>query len=721
MTAAGGKTPDRCSILVIDDDPIIRYLARTTLEEDGHAVNECPDGMTAIETLLATSPDIILLDVVLPGRDGFEICQEIRKHPEGETVPIVMMTGLDDMDSIHRAYGAGATDFITKPINWQILSYRVHYIFRSSKAFRDLRTSEMCLNKAQQLARMGSWEWDPLLDVVHLSEPCRQILAIASTTPVRDIASLIALMHPMGRPYLRKALDALMERGRPLGMDCQTATAGEDKLFIRLEAEGHPDATGRITQVTGTVQDITARKLAEEKIRYLAYYDSLTGLSNRVLFKEQLRRALASSEQHKRMVAILFLDLDRFKAINDTLGHDAGDQLLQRVADRLRLRVRPYDLISRDSEEQRDSLIARLGGDEFTILLEGIANPESAARVARRVIEALEEPFELNGNEVFISCNIGISIYPHDGTDMEVLVKNADVAMYCAKDLGCGTFQFYTQEMNSASLERLILETHLRKAIERDEFFLHYQPQVDSGTHKIVGLEALLRWNNPVLGPVSTASFIPLAEETGLIIPLDRWVLSTVCQQLEAWREAGFPPVRVAVNLSARHFLKSNLGETMKQLESPGLASRNHLELEITEGVLMDNTSEVIDALTRLQKTGVSISIDDFGTGFSSLSYLTRLPFHTLKIDRSFVSRIGDSAESATVVTAIIALARSLGKEVIAEGVETVSQLEFLKQNGCRVIQGYLFSPPLAEERIRRLLLEGSVHEAGQQPGEHGR
>lgn len=721
MNTVCGIPPDHCSVLVIDDDPIIRHLARITLEETGHTVNECPDGSMAMETFLTTSPDVILLDVMLPGKDGFTVCQEIREHREGEAVPIVMMTGLDDMDSIHRAYGAGATDFITKPINWQILAYRVHYIFRSSRAFMDLRTSETRLNKAQQLARMGSWEWNPLLDVVQLSEPCRQILVVATTTPVRDIASLIALVHPRGRSYLRKGLDALMERGRPLSMDCQAATNGDDKLFIHVEAEGHRDTTGRITLVSGTFQDITARKQAEEKIRYLAYYDSLTGLPNRVLFKENLKRAVAVSEQHKRQVAILFLDLDRFKGINDSLGHDAGDLLLQQVADRLRLRVRPYDSVSRDSEEQRDSLIARLGGDEFTILLEGIANPESAARVARRVIEALEEPFELNGNEIFISCSIGISIYPHDGTDMEVLVKNADVAMYCAKDLGSGTFQFYTQEMNSASLERLILETHLRRALEKNEFFLHYQPQVDSETARIVGMEALVRWNNPELGLVSPASFIPLAEETGLIIPLDRWVISTVCQQLQDWREAGIPPVRVAVNLSARHFLKSNLDETMELIRSRSAASRDYLEVEITEGVLMDSANEVIGALSQMQQTGVSISIDDFGTGFSSLSYLTRLPFHTLKIDRSFVSRIEESTESASVVTAIIALARSLGREVVAEGVETVSQLEFLKQSGCRVIQGYLFSRPLVEEQIRRLLLEGCFPAAGCHPRGPGR
>jgi diguanylate cyclase (GGDEF)-like protein len=711
-----------CSVLVIDDDPIIRHLTRITLETAGHSVNDCPDGTAALEAFLATGPDVILLDVMLPGKDGFSVCAEIRALPEGQNIPIVMMTGLDDIDSIHKAYGAGATDFITKPLNWQILAYRVNYIFRSSRAFRDLRTSEARLSKAQQLARMGSWEWNPLLDVVQLSEPCRQILGIASATQVRDIASLIALAHPLGRPYLRKGLDALMERGRPLSLDCQTATDDEeDKRFIHLEAEAHRDASGRITLVSGTIQDITSRKLAEEKIRYLAYYDSLTGLPNRVLFKEHLRRALATSEQLKRQLAVMFLDLDRFKWINDSLGHDAGDLLLQQVADRLRLRVRPYDTVSRDSEEQRDSLIARLGGDEFTILLEGISNPEAAARVARRVIEALEVPFELNGKEVFISCSIGISIYPHDGTDLDILVKNADVAMYCAKDLGCNTFQFYTQEMNSASLQRLILETHLRKAFEKEEFFLHYQPQIDCVTNRIIGLEALARWNNPELGLVSPGSFIPLAEETGLIIALDRWVLATVCKQLEAWRAAGIPLVRVAVNLSAKHFVKANLSETIQRVRSRGAAARDHLALEITEGMLMENAEDVVSVLGMLQETGVSISIDDFGTGYSSLSYLTRLPFHTLKIDRSFVSQSSDNVESASVVTAIIALAHSLGKEVVAEGVETAAQLQFLKENGCRFIQGYLFSRPLPEDKVREMLREGSIPGATEPVREHGR
>ena len=709
MTAGFGDTPEFCRVLVIDDDPVIRHLTRTVLEESGHTVHECPDGDSARESFLRTRPDVVLLDVLLPGKDGFSVCQEIRSHHEGQNVPIVMMTGLDDIDSIHRAYGIGATDFITKPINWQILAYRVHYIFRSSKAFGDLRSSEARLSQAQQLARMGSWEWNPVLDYVQLSEPCRLVLDRSSTSDVRDIASLIACAHPRDRQNLRKGLDALIERGSPLSIDCQMITEGGRKRFIHLEAELLRNAANRSALVTGTVQDISDRKQSEDKIRYLAYYDNLTGLPNRVLFKEHLKRALAIAEQHKSYLAVLFLDLDRFKGINDSLGHDVGDLLLQQVADRLQQRVRPYDTISRDPDEEKDSMIARLGGDEFTILLEGIATPEIAARVARRVIEVLEAPFDLNGNEAFISCSIGISIYPHDGLELDTLLKNADVAMYCSKDLGRSTYQFYTQEMNSASLQRLILETHLRKAFEKDEFSVHYQPKVDCSTNRIVGLEALVRWNNPELGWVSPADFIPIAEDTGLVIALDRWVISAVCRQLDSWQSQQIPLVRIAVNLSAKHFIKNNLTETIELIRQRGGAAWNNLELEITEGVLMKHTEEVIDAMIALNETGVSISIDDFGTGFSSLSYLTRFPFHTLKIDRSFVSRVNDTPESASIVTAIIALSRSLHKDIIAEGVETNEQLTYLKNSGCTVIQGYLFSRPLPEHEVRLLLLQGSI------------
>jgi len=709
MTRMIKNAPEKGRILVVDDDVIIRHISRVTLEESGYEVSECADSASALDTFLRVRPDVLLLDVVLPGRDGFDVCEEIRALPEGKDVSIIMMTGLDDIGSIHKAYGAGATDFITKPINWQILAYRVHYIFRASKAFMDLRTSEMRLSYAQQLARMGSWEWNTVQDWVQMSGACHQILGLAETGEYWDIERFLSLFHVTDHQHLRKGLDSLMESGHPFSLDCQTSSASASERYIHLGADAQRDSAGHVVRITGTVQDITERKQAEERIRYLAYFDSLTDLPNRILFKEHLKRALAIAEQHGRLVAVLFLDMDRFKGINDSLGHDIGDLLLKQLAVRLQQQVRRYDTISRETTEQSDSLISRLGGDEFTILLEGIADPGIAARVARRVLGDLDAPFNLNGNEVFISCSIGISIYPYDGTDVETLIKNADVAMYSAKDLGRSTFQFYTQEMNAASFQRLVMETHLRKAFEKGEFSIHYQPQVDCFTSQIVGLEALVRWDNPEIGKVSPDTFISITEETGLVIPLDRWVLSTVCQHMDQWMEQGIPPVRVSVNLSAKHFIKNNMEETISQIRQRTGASLLNLDLEITEGILMENTEEVIKSLLLLKEMGVGISIDDFGTGYSSLSYLTRFPCRTLKIDKSFVSKIGDNAESSSIVNAIIALARTLNKEVVAEGVENTSQLDFLKSNGCSVVQGYLYSPPVSETEIRMLLMAGSL------------
>jgi len=718
MTGEFGVIMGTCSVLVIDDDPTVRLLTRAILEQSGYSITECPDGTAALTLLQQIRPDVLLLDVMLPGKDGFAVCQEIRAHPQGENVPIIMMTGLDDLDSIHKAYRLGATDFITKPINWQLLAYRVQYIIRSSKAFEALRTSEARLNQAQQLASMGSWEWNPQLDRVEMSDSCKSVLMISSETEVWDVHSFITSGHSREHRLLRKGFDALI-LGEPLSIDCQMATEEGDKRFIHLEAAARCDLDNRHIFVTGTVQDISERKRGEEKISYLAFHDSLTDLPNRILFKEHLGRALTMARIHQRLLAILFIDLDRFKGINDSLGHDIGDLLLQQVAHRLKRRIRPYDVLSRIAEGQKAPLIARLGGDEFTIMLEGIESPDNAAQVARRVIETLEAPFDLNGSEAYISCSIGISIYPHDGADIDSLVKNADVAMYSAKELGRSTFQFYTQEMNSASLHRLTLETQLRKAFEKNEFSVVYQPQVDCITNQIVGLEALVRWYNPELGWISPADFIPAAEDIGLIVSLDRWVIATVCRQLETWQNEQVPTVRVAFNLSANHFLKSNLDETVRIIRQRNEASHSPLELEITESVLMGHTDEVIGALKLLESTGIRISIDDFGTGFSSLSYLTTFPFHTLKIDKSFITKVTESAESASIVKAIIALAHSLHKDVVAEGVETIEQLAFLKNFGCAVIQGYLFSHPLPAHEIYQLLMEGRIQAKFTEPAIH--
>jgi len=436
------------------------------------------------------------------------------------------------------------------------------------------------------------------------------------------------------------------------------------------------------------------RQQAEETINHLAYYDALTGLPNRALFNDRLAMALVQAQRHQRKLAVLFLDLDRFKTINDTLGHAMGDRLLQGVAQRLTSCVREGDTV------------ARLGGDEFMLLLPGIEHVEDVAKIVQRVLEVLKPSFNFDGQEFHITSSIGIALYPNDSEDAEALLKNADTALHRAKEQGRNNYQFYIPSMNATSFERLILENNLRRALERKEFVLYYQPQVSLLTKRIVGMEALLRWQHPELGLVPPRKFIPLAEETGLIGSLGEWVLQTACAQNKAWQEVGFPPLRVAVNLSAHLFRQQGLVETVARVLKETRLNPHYLELEVTEGTLMENAEATVSTLRKLKEMGVHLSIDDFGTGYSSLSYLRRFPIDTLKIDQSFVWDISSDPDDATIARLIIAMAHSLKLKVVAEGVETEEQLSFLRFHQCDELQGYLFSKPVPAEAFTQLLQE---------------
>jgi diguanylate cyclase (GGDEF)-like protein/PAS domain S-box-containing protein len=435
----------------------------------------------------------------------------------------------------------------------------------------------------------------------------------------------------------------------------------------------------------------------QETLATMAYYDVLTGLPNRVLLLDRLRQAVIEAGRHERLVALLFLDLDRFKNINDTLGHEMGDLMLQNVAKRLQECVRPGDTV------------ARPGGDEFIILLADVAHVDDVSRVAQKITDVFSLPFEIGGRELFMTCSIGISLYPFDDCDIETLYRNADAAMYHAKDEGRNNFQFYSAEMNSQSLKRLTLETALRRALERDEFRLYYQPQIDVKTGRIIGAEALIRWQHPELGLVPPLEFIPLAEETGLIVPIGEWVLRTACTQARAWQDAGLVLSRVAVNLSARQFRQPLLLDMITAaLRQTGLAPER-LEIELTESLVMQNVNRTIEVLQGLKRMGVSVAVDDFGTGYSSLSYLQRLPIDAIKIDRSFIEHIPGNPDDAAIATAIIALAKSLELTVVAEGVETQEQLNFLRHHDCDTAQGYYFARPLPAEEFVRFLRQSPL------------
>ncbi len=466
------------------------------------------------------------------------------------------------------------------------------------------------------------------------------------------------------------------------------------ELFV---APVRDDGDGPVSHFVVAQYDISTVMRFEQELEFQARHDILTGLANRALLRERLEQAMAVTRRSGLPLWVVFIDLDRFKFVNDTLGHDAGDLVLKNVAERLRDATREVDTV------------ARLGGDEFVLLLPQHGDGEPGAAILQRIQDAVAQPLQLGEYEFFLSCCMGVAVYPDDGQNADTLIKHADIAMYRAKEQGRGHWQFYASGMNAGTLERLGLESELRHALERGQFHLEYQPQLDLASGTVVGMEALLRWQHPQLGRIPPASFIGLAEEMGLITPIGDWVLRTACAQTRAWQLAGHGPLRLAVNLSARQFKQRNLLHAVAQVLADTGLEAAHLELELTESMVMHNVEQATAIMTNLKALGVQLSIDDFGTGYSSLAYLRHFPIDVLKIDKTFVSDITHSIDDAAIVRAIISLAHSLRLKVIAEGVETEQQLAFLRQHGCDQMQGYLFSRPLAAAAFEALLHEGSM------------
>lgn len=460
-------------------------------------------------------------------------------------------------------------------------------------------------------------------------------------------------------------------------------------------------------RVFAFVSNISDYRQAAEKARYLAHHDTLTNLPNRYLFNDRLKQAIAHAERWKKLLAILFLDLDNFKQINDTIGHSAGDQLLQIVADRLVKGVRETDTTYRLSPDEETSIVARLGGDEFTVMLTDIANIQDPAKVAGRMLNALSEPFTIGAHEVFITASVGIAVYPLDGKDVDTLLINADVAMYQAKKQGRNNYQYYSASLNDFTIERFSVENKLRKALDHNEFMLFYQPQISISEGRMIGVEALIRWLQPDLVFIKPSEFIPLAEETGLIVPIGEWILRAACAQNRAWQKAGLHPFPVTVNVSSVQFRQNNFVETVSQILRDTGLKPDYLQLELTETTIMYHSENTNKKLQSLQAMGIQISIDDFGTGYSSMNYLKRFPLSTLKIDQSFVRDLVTNPTDQAIVKAIVALAHNFNLKVIAEGVETKEQLAFLRECRCEGMQGYLVCPPLNPQSIVQFAKKG--------------
>ncbi len=710
--ASGDRRP---TVLVVDNETYLLRLAEVAMGKTGFAVVTAENGKEALDVFHRERPDIVLLDMNMPIMDGCTACARLRQMPAGTHVPILMMTGYDDPDSIKRSYEAGATDFVVKPVNWVILCHRIEYMLRASLAAEELRQSQTKLATAQRIAGLGYWEWDLEHNRLSFSRDLYRILGLAAAERINSFEAFLEHLHPSDRGRLEESLTELLHDREPRDADFRIVRPDGSERYVEQQAEPTLDDEGRLRRVICTVQDVTERKHAEQRIRFLAYYDALTDLPNRRSFAQRLDRALASAHRRERHMGVLFLDLDRFKRINDSLGHAAGDQLLQEVAERLLGCVRATDCVSRPVDQHPERrLVARLGGDEFVVLLTEISSSEDAARVARRLVESLADSFTLNDQEVFLTASIGIALYPDDGVDADTLIKNADTAMYHAKSQGGNNHQYYAESMNATALERLVLESNLGKALDRREFILHYQPQFDIDGH-LVGAEALIRWQHPEQGMIPPGEFIPLAEKTGLIVKIGDWVLLTACAQASAWRRAGHPLARMAVNLSSRQLEKKDFPRRLAEiLEHTGLEP-GCLELELTESTLMQDRDETVEMLRALKAMGVRLSIDDFGTGYSSLGYLMRFPLDALKIDRSFLNGIPGESDHAAIASAIIAMSKSLGLMVVAEGVETEAQVEFLRQKGCDEMQGFLLGKPMPADELVRLLA-GAGREHGARP-----
>jgi diguanylate cyclase (GGDEF)-like protein/PAS domain S-box-containing protein len=698
-------------VLVVDDDTTVLQLMRESLGDAGVSVEQVSTDSQALDAFARLQPDVVLISGLRQGTDAFGLCSSLRERAGGEGATIVMLTSADDVESIRRAYDVGATDFITTPVNGPVLTHRVLHLLRSRQALLALRDSEDRLTRVQRAARIGSWDWDIETNQLHLSEEACRIYGLPhhEADIVRD--RFLKLLHPADYQRVAGTVAQALRDSQAYSIDYRITRPDGRECFVHDLAEPVADDAGRPIRVRGTVQDISEREKAESQIRMLAYHDALTGLPNRERFKEQAVDAISAARRVGTKMALIYLDLDHFKRINETLGHTAGDTVLRGVAKALTRIVRGTDIVAKvDAETSVSTSLARLGGDEFTIMLTGLSRTDAAARVAKRIKDALSRPLTIHDREYVVTGSMGIATFPDDGKDVDGLLRNADIAMYAAKEDGRNTYRFFSKEMNARMLDRLALESDLRTALDREQLVLHFQPLVEAVTRKVVGLEALVRWQHPERGLIPPLAFIGIAEETGLIVPLGEWVIVKACEQAKAWQDAGLPPVRVSVNITSQQLSQSDLVATVRRaLDATSLAGQ-YLEFEITEGTLTRDVNETRRTLRELKEVGLTLSVDDFGTGYSSMAYLKRFPLDALKIDRSFIRDLGVDTNNAAITRAVIALAKALDLATVAEGVELEEQLSFLVEEGCDLIQGYLISRPMPADKITEFLTHRKPH-----------
>ena len=688
---------------VADTELTVREMKRGGLVFEWRRVETEADVRRACEEF---EPTVVLSDFAMPLFDGLSALRTVRElRPK---VPFIFVSGTIGEETAIQSLRSGANDYILKS-NLSRLPTAVKRALRDAAEdalkleteealrLRD-RAVEASVNPVLIVSAI-----DPQMPIVYVNHAFEQVTGYSRDEMMGQNCRILQ-GSDRHQPELEKVRRAIAEKtdGRALLRNYRK----DGSLFWNMlyVTPVRDPRSNQVTHFVGVQHDITEIKRYQEELEHQANHDALTGLANRNLLRDRLEQGLRVAHRYGRVCSVAFVDLDNFKLINDSLGHDVGDQVLKIVSERLAACIRDGDTV------------ARLGGDEFVLLVTEHGRDSGRLRVAQRVIAAIAQPFAIDQREFKVTCSIGIASFPHDGTDADTLLRNADTAMYRAKELGRNTFQLYSAEMNANLDERLTLETDLWNALERNEFVLHYQPKVDLASGRIIGLEALLRWNHPTKGTILPDRFIPIAEESSLIVEIGNWVLHEACAQGRAWRQEEGRDLPIAINVSGRQ-LHNGLADTVRAvLESTKLPPRC-LEIELTESAVMSNTNAAIEALTSLRDLGVGISLDDFGTGYSSLSYLKRLPVTGLKIDQSFVRDVVSDPDDSAIVRAIIVVGQELSLDVTAEGVETMEQVRFLKTHGCARAQGFVFARPLPANEVRALFARG-VLPAGPAPAE---
>jgi diguanylate cyclase (GGDEF)-like protein/PAS domain S-box-containing protein len=705
MHASPDVTPN-ATILIVDDELHNRKLLEALLRPEGYLTRSVADGEQALAAIAHSAPDLILLDVMMPGMDGYHVARLLKADPVTSDIPIIMVTAQLDRTARLAGLNAGAEEFLTKPVDRAELWLRVRNLLRLKAFSAYLKDHTLALEEQVQARTADLHRFRTAMDAT------ADAILLVNRTTMRFVETNATASRMFG--YTREEFleigPAELSAGRPERLEtiydaiiaghsrhefADTNLRRKDGTDLPVEVRRHAHRSGRDWIIVCVLRDMSDRKEVELRLHHLAHYDALTGLPNRVLFYQTLQKTLKQATENGWVVAVLLVDLDRFKSVNDTLGHGGGDELLAQFSSRLLQCVRIRDTVG------------RLGGDEFALILVMQDDQQGAAVVAAKIRSALRAPFEVDGHAVTLTASIGITVHPDDSSEPETLMKYADTAMYRAKGAGRDTFCFFTAEMNAEVEARFDLETALRGAILNGEFELHYQPKVDLRSGRIVGAEALLRWRRPgTIGLVSPGEFIPVLEETGLIVEVGRWVIGEACHQIDEWTRSSLGPMSVSVNVSGRQFSEGNLELDVAQALAHNNVTADLLELELTEGSLMADTERTITILDNVQKFGVQISIDDFGTGYSSLSYLRRFPIDKLKIDIAFIRHITNDPDDAAIAVAIIRMAHSLNLEVIAEGVETEGQLAFLREHSCDQMQGYYFSRPVPAEDFDQMVRE---------------